>query len=80
MIFEESDGRLWASSTSMMAPDLDNAELFVDRLNETLGIDIAEWSALAARAFAVGSEPPSGDGSKTSAASRPKNRQPPRQS
>ncbi len=61
MIFEESDGRLWASSTSMMAPDLNSADLFVDRLNETLGVDRAEWSVLAARAFAVGSEPPPGD-------------------
>ena len=61
VIFEESDGRLWASSTSMMAPDLNSADLFVDRLNETLGVDRAEWSVLAARAFAVGSEPPPGD-------------------
>ena len=45
----------------MMAPDLNIADLFVDRLNETLGVDRAEWSVLAARAFAVGSEPPPGD-------------------
>ena len=57
VIFEESDGRLWASGTDMMAPDPDNGELFVDRLNETLDVDRAEWSALAARAFAAGSEP-----------------------
>ena len=46
----------------MMAPSLDSAELFVDRLNEILGIDRAERVALAARAFAVESEPTPGDG------------------
>ena len=53
IIFQESDGRVWAAGTDMMAPDLDSAELFVDRLNETLGIDRAAWSALATRAFAA---------------------------
>ena len=44
---------MWAAGTDMMAPTLDSAELFVDRLNETLCVDRAEWSALAARAFAA---------------------------
>ena len=57
VIFQESDGRLWAAGTDMMAPNPDSGELFVDRLNETLGADRAEWSALAARAFAAGSRP-----------------------
>ena len=48
--------------TEMMAPSLDSAERFVDRLNEILGIDRAERVALAARAFAVESEPAPGDG------------------
>ena len=61
VIFQESDGRLWAAGTDMMAPDLGSAELFVDRLNETLGVDRAEWSALASRAFAVESVPAPGD-------------------
>ena len=56
-----SDVNLAAAGTDMMAPDLDSAELFVDRLNETLSIDRAEWSALAARAFVAGSEPANGD-------------------
>ena len=57
VIFRESDGRVWAAGTDMMAPDLDSAERFVERLNETLGIDRAEWSELADRGFRVGSEP-----------------------
>ena len=61
VVFHESDDRVWAAGTDMMAPDRDNGELFVDRLNETLGVDRAEWSALAARAFAAGSEPAPGD-------------------
>ena len=28
VIFEESDGRLWASGTDMMAPSLESAEAF----------------------------------------------------
>ena len=62
VIFQESDGRVWAAGTDMMAPNLDSAERFVERLNETLGIDRAEWSALADRAFAAGSESAPGDG------------------
>ena len=62
VIFQESDGLLWAAGTDMMAPDLGSAELFVDRLNETLDVERAERSALAARAFAVGSCPAPGDG------------------
>ena len=54
VIFEESDGRLWASGTDMMAPNLESVEAFSDRLNETLGVDRAAWSALADRAFAAG--------------------------
>ena len=61
VVFQESDGRVWAAGTDMMAPNPDSGELFVDRLNETPGIDRAEWSALAARAFAAGSEPAPGD-------------------
>ena len=61
VIFQESDGRVWAAGTDMMAPDPDSAELFVDRLNETLGLNAAEWSEIAARAFAAGSEPAPGD-------------------
>ena len=57
VIFEESDGRLWASGTDMMAPSLERAEAFSDRLNETLGLDRNASSALAARVFTVG-EPP----------------------
>ena len=59
VIFQESDGRVWAAGTDMMAPTLDSAELFVDRLNETLCVDRAEWSALAARAFAAVEAPDS---------------------
>lgn len=62
VIFEESDGRVWAAGTDMMAPDLDSAERFVERLNETLGVDRAERSALADRAFAAGSQSVPGDG------------------
>ncbi len=61
VVFQESDGRVWAAGTDMMAPNRDSGELFVDRLNETPGIDRAEWSALPARAFAAGSEPAPGD-------------------
>ena len=61
VVFQESDGRVWAAGTDMMAPNRDSGELFVDRLNETPGVDRAEWSALAARAFAAGSGPPPGD-------------------
>ena len=57
VIFEESDGRLWAAGTDMMAPSLESAEAFSDRLNETLGVDRAAWSALANRVF-VGAEAP----------------------
>ena len=53
VLYEESDGRLWASGTDMMAPSLESAEAFSDRLNETLGVDRAAWSALANRVFAV---------------------------
>ena len=52
VLFKESDGRLWAADTDMMAPSLESAEAFSDRLNETLGIDRAAWSALANRVFA----------------------------
>ena len=52
VIFEESDGRLWSSGTGMMAPSLESAEAFSDRLNETLGVDRDDWSALANRVFA----------------------------
>ena len=52
VIFEESDGRLWTCGTDMMAPSLESAEAFSDRLNETLGIDRAAWSAVANRVFA----------------------------
>ena len=61
VVFRESDGRVWAAGTDMMAPDPGNGELFVDRLNQTLGVAKAEWSAFAARAFAAGSEPAPGD-------------------
>ena len=61
VVFQESDSRVWATGTDMMAPDPGNGELFVDRLNETLGVDRAQWSALAARAFAAGSEPAPAD-------------------
>ena len=54
VIFEECDGRLWTSGTDMMTPSLESAEAFSDRLNETLGVDRAAWSALAERVFAVG--------------------------
>ena len=54
IIFEESDGRLWAAGTDMMAPNLESAEAFSDRLNETLGVNRAACSALADRAFAAG--------------------------
>ena len=57
VIFEESDGRLWSSGTGMMAPSLESAEAFSERLNETLGLDRADWSALANRAF-PGAEAP----------------------
>ena len=57
VIFEEFDDRLWASGTDMMAPNLESAEAFSDRLNETLGVDRAAWSALANRVFA-GAEAP----------------------
>ena len=57
VIFEESDGRLWTSGTDMMAPSLESAEAFSDRLNETLGVDRTAWSALANRVFA-GAEAP----------------------
>ena len=79
VIFQESDGRVWAAGTDMMAPDPGGAELFVDRLNETLGVDRAERVALAARAFAVESEPAPGGGPWTPSASRPPARRPPRQ-
>ena len=46
IIFEESDGRLWASGTDMMAPNLESAEVFADRLNEMLGVDRAAWPGL----------------------------------
>ena len=59
VIFEESDGRLWASGTDMMAPGLESAEGFSDRLNEALGVDRAAWSALAKRVFA-GADAPDG--------------------
>ena len=52
IIFEESDGRLWASGTDMMTPSLESAEVFSDRINETLGVDRAAWPALANRVFA----------------------------
>ena len=52
VIFEECDGRLWASGTDMMAPSLESAEAFSDRLNETLGVDRAAWSGLAKLVFA----------------------------
>ena len=51
ILFEESDGRLWASGTVMMAPSSETAETFADRLNETLGLDRDAWSALADRVF-----------------------------
>ena len=54
VVFEESDGRLWAAGTDMMAPTLDSGEAFADRLNETMDLDRAAWSARAARAFAPG--------------------------
>ena len=57
IIFEECDGRLWASGTDMMAPSLESAEAFSDRLNETPGVGRAAWSALANRVFA-GAEAP----------------------
>ena len=47
IIFEESDGRLWASGIDMMAPNLESAEVFADRLNEMLGVDRAAWPGLA---------------------------------
>ena len=52
VVFEGSDGRLWASGTDMMAPSLESAEAFSDRLNETLGVGRAAWSGLANRVFA----------------------------
>ena len=52
VIFEESDGRLWASGTTMMAPSQESAEAFSDRLNESLSVDRTAWSALANRVFA----------------------------
>ena len=52
VIFLESDGRLRASGTDMMTPSLKSAEAFSDRINETLGVDRAAWSALANRVFA----------------------------
>ena len=61
VVFQESDGRVWTAGTDMMAPDPGNGELFVDRLNETLGVDRPQWSALAARAFAASSEPAPSD-------------------
>ena len=51
IIFEETDGRVWASGTDMMAPSLESAEAFSDRLNETLGVDRAASTALASRVF-----------------------------
>ena len=57
VIFEESNGQLWASGTHMMAPNQESAEAFADRLNETLGVDKIAWSALADRAFAAAKTP-----------------------
>ena len=54
VVFEESDGRLWAAGTDMMAPTLESADTFADRLNEALGLDRAAWAARATRAFAPG--------------------------
>ena len=56
IIFEESDRRLWASGTGMMAPNLESAEAFSDRLNETLVLDSAARSALVTRVFAASSK------------------------
>ena len=57
IIFEESNGQLWASGTDMMAPSLESAEAYADRLNETLGVDKTAWSALADRVFAAAETP-----------------------
>ena len=57
IIFEESDGRLWASGIDMMAPNLESAEVFADRLNEMLGVDRAAWPALADRVFPADEAP-----------------------
>ncbi|MCY4503590.1 MAG: hypothetical protein OXE57_18780 [Alphaproteobacteria bacterium] len=54
VVFEESDGRLWAAGTDIMAPTLESAETFADRLNEALGLDRVAWAARATRAFAPG--------------------------
>ena len=57
IIFEESDGHLWASGTHLMAPNQESAEAFADRLNETLGVDKIAWSPLADRVFAADETP-----------------------
>ena len=55
--FQQFDARVSAATTDMMAAHPDSAERIADRLNETLGTDTTERSALAVRAFAASSQP-----------------------
>ena len=53
IIFEEPDGRLWSSGTSLMAPNMESAEALADDLNSRLGLDHESWTAFAQRVFAA---------------------------
>ena len=51
VIFEEDDGQVWSAGTDMIAPTLESAEAFSDRLNASLELDREAWTAFARRVF-----------------------------
>ena len=51
VVFEEDDGRVWSAGTDMIAPSLESAETFADRLNQSLSLDREAWMAFARRVF-----------------------------
>ena len=51
IIFEEDHGRVWSAGTDMIAPSIESAEVFADRLNESLGLDREAWTGFAERVF-----------------------------
>ncbi len=50
LVFE---GRPGGISTAIMTPTSDSANDFCDRMNARLGLDHADWTALAREAFAT---------------------------
>ena len=55
VIFEEDDGHVWSAGTEMIAPTLQSADAFADRLNESIGLDGEAWTEFARRVFATDS-------------------------